>query len=88
MESSDKNHATFRARVDPAGRVLIPANARQRLGIEQGDEVIVEIDERGLHITTAQQALKEVQAYFATIKTSGSIVDELIRERRQEAARE
>ena len=46
MQSSDKSQETFRAKVDTAGRVLIPANARQRLGIGQGDEVIVEVDER------------------------------------------
>jgi AbrB family looped-hinge helix DNA binding protein len=89
MQSSDKNHETFRARLDPAGRVLIPASTRQRLGIGQGDEVVVEVDDAGLRITTTQQVLKEVQAYFATIKKPGeSIVDELIRERREEAARE
>jgi AbrB family looped-hinge helix DNA binding protein len=89
MQSSGKNHETFRVRIDPAGRLLIPASTRQRLGMGQGDEVIVEVDESGLRITTAQQALKDVQAYFATIKKPGeSIVDELIRERREDAARE
>lgn len=56
MESFDRNHETFRARVDSAGRVLIPASSRQRLGIGQGDEVLVEVDDRGIHITTAAQA--------------------------------
>ncbi len=89
MESLFKSHETFHARLDPAGRVLIPANARQKLGIGPGDELIVEVDEQGLRITTTQQALKDIQDYFATIKKPGvSIVDELIRERREEAARE
>jgi AbrB family looped-hinge helix DNA binding protein len=89
MQYSDKSHETYRARVDSAGRVLIPASSRQRLGIGQGDEVLVEVDDRGIHIRTAAQALKEAQDYFATIKKPGeSIVDELIRERREEAARE
>jgi AbrB family looped-hinge helix DNA binding protein len=89
MTTPDKSHETFRARIDSAGRVLIPASSRQRLGIGQGDEVLVEVDDRGIHIKTAAQALKEAQEYFATIKKPGeSIVDELIRERREEAARE
>jgi AbrB family looped-hinge helix DNA binding protein len=89
MQTIVKTPETFRARVDLAGRVLIPASSRQRLGIGQGDEVIVEVDDRGIHITTAAQALKDAQDFFATIKKPGeSIVDELIRERRAEAARE
>ena len=56
MDSIDKAHETYRARVDSAGRVLIPATSRQRLGIGQGDEVLVEVDDRGIHITTAAQA--------------------------------
>jgi AbrB family looped-hinge helix DNA binding protein len=89
MDSIDKVHETYRARVDSAGRVLIPATSRQRLGIGQGDEVLVEVDDRGIHITTAAQALKEAQELFSRLKKPGeSVVDELIRERREEAARE
>jgi AbrB family looped-hinge helix DNA binding protein len=89
MTSLAKLPETYRVRVDSAGRVLIPAGSRQRLGIDQGDEVVVEVDDRGIRITTAAQALKEVQDYFAAIKKPGeSLVDELIRERREEAARE
>lgn len=89
MDSIDKAHETYRARVDSAGRVLIPATSRQRLGIGQGDEVLVEVDDRGIHITTAAQALKEAQELFSRLKKPGeSVVDELIRERREEAARE
>ncbi|WP_020467752.1 AbrB/MazE/SpoVT family DNA-binding domain-containing protein [Singulisphaera acidiphila] len=89
MQTLDKSHETFRARIDPAGRVLIPATTRHRLGIDQGDELIVEVDDRGIHITTAQQAVKEVQAFFSDIKpTSGLLSEELIRDRREEAERE
>jgi AbrB family looped-hinge helix DNA binding protein len=89
METVGKHSELFRTKLDSAGRVLIPASSRQRLGIGQGDEVLVEVDDRGIRITTAAQALKEAQDYFATIKKPGeSIVDELIRERREEAARE
>jgi AbrB family looped-hinge helix DNA binding protein len=89
MLAGDRTHETFRARVDSVGRVLIPANSRQRLGIHQGDEVIVEVDDQGIHITTAERALKEAQDYLAQfVKPGESVVDELLRERRGEAARE
>ena len=89
MQQADKSSDTFRARVDSVGRFLIPASSRQRLGIEQGDELIVRVDDKGLHITTAAAALKEAQALFAKLKTPGkSMVDDLIKNRRKEAASE
>jgi len=89
MQTTDSPTEIFRAKVDSVGRVLIPANTRQRLGIGQGDEVIVEVDDHGLHITSAAQVLKEAQDYLAQFVRPGeSVVDELIRERREDAARE
>lgn len=89
MDPNDTHHETYRARVDSVGRVLIPAPSRQRLGIHQGDTLIVEVDDQGIHIRTSTQALRDAQALFARIAVPGeSIVDELLRERREEAARE
>jgi AbrB family looped-hinge helix DNA binding protein len=89
MQPTGNSSEVLRAKVDSVGRVLIPANTRQRLGIEQGDEVLIEADDNGVRITTAKQALKQAQAFFAKLANPGeSIVDELIRERREEAARE
>jgi AbrB family looped-hinge helix DNA binding protein len=89
MDTIGKAQETYHVRVDSAGRVLIPATSRQRLGIGQGDEVLLEVDDRGIHITTAAQALKDAQDYLAQFKKPGeSVVDELIRERREEASRE
>lgn len=76
----------FRAKVDPAGRVNIPAEVRSRLGISCGDEVIVREQEHGIRIETFQQALRRAQKYFTGLTGSdASVVDELIRERREEA---
>ena len=78
-----------RARVDDAGRIVIPAATRKQFGIDPGDEVLVKADDRGIHIVTADQAIREAQAFFAPYKKPGELVsDELIRERREEAARE
>jgi hypothetical protein len=51
--------------------------------------VVFDVDNHGLRITTPQLILKELQVYFGLIKTPGvSLVDELIRERWEEASRE
>jgi hypothetical protein len=50
---------------------------------------VLQADDSGIHITTIDQAVKNAQAICARyIKPGVSVVDELIRERREEAARE
>jgi AbrB family looped-hinge helix DNA binding protein len=78
-----------RVRVDSAGRVVIPSEVRQHLGIEPGQELILCEESLGIRLQTFQQAVKTVQAAFAPYKKPGvSVVDELIREREEEARRE
>lgn len=89
MDSHDRYHETYQARVDSVGRVLIPAPSRHRLGIHRGDTLIVEVDDQGIRMRTSAQALRDAQALFARIAVPGeSIVDELLRGRREEAASE
>lgn len=89
MEQLLDERASYRAKVDPSGRIVIPAELRIRLGIAEGDELIVESDGGHVVVKTSEQALKDAQAYFASFVPPGvSLVDELLRERRDEAARE
>lgn len=82
--------STFsRVRVDSAGRVVIPSDLRGKLGIEPGQELILTEEPCGLKLQTFRQALAAAQAFFAPYRRSGqSIVDELIADRRAEAAHE
>jgi len=89
MTTTQSHHPSRRARVDNAGRIVIPSELRKRLGIEPGQELILSESPNGLQVQTFRQLMAEAQAYFAQFKVPGeSIVDELIKERREEAARE
>jgi AbrB family looped-hinge helix DNA binding protein len=78
-----------RVRVDGSGRIVIPVELRDRYGIGIGDELIVTAGESALAVQTLRQIVAEAQAAFAPYRIPGhSIVDELIAERRAEAARE
>jgi bifunctional DNA-binding transcriptional regulator/antitoxin component of YhaV-PrlF toxin-antitoxin module len=71
------------------GRILLPVAARQRHGIKQGEELILVEDEQGLRLKTVDRAIEEAQALFARYVPAGvSLVEELQRERREEAERE
>jgi AbrB family looped-hinge helix DNA binding protein len=78
------------ARMDQQGGILIPAECRAAAGLEPGDELLIEaVGEGQLRLRTRERALKEAQAIVARYLPKGrDLVQELIDERRHEAARE
>lgn len=82
---------TYHAKVIAGGKIVIPAELRRELGISDGDTLVIERDGDGtLTVKTYAQVVREVQDLFraAVSPYEGSIVDDLIAERRREAARE
>lgn len=71
------------------GRVVLPAEMRKEFGIEEGSEVVISRTEHGIEIKTINEAIRQAQEICAKyIKPGVSLVDELLRERREEASRE
>ena len=79
----------FKSKMGQSGRVVIPGEYRRRLGLRSGDEIIMHLDDEGLHLYTPAQAVARAQALVRRYVPEGrSLSDELISERREEAARE
>jgi len=80
---------TYHAKVIAGGKLVIPAELRRELGIEPGDSLTVDRDEAGhIVLKTRAQVVHEVQSRFRALRgaaTEGSIVDELLAERREQA---
>ncbi|HUP24947.1 MAG TPA: AbrB/MazE/SpoVT family DNA-binding domain-containing protein [Thermoanaerobaculia bacterium] len=78
------------AKLGKAGRLVIPVALRRQLGIEEGDEVLLRLDEEGLHLSTSAQAVARAQAFVRDLGglEGRDLAAELIAERRQETARE
>lgn len=80
---------TFHTKVDPSGRILVPAELRSRNQIQIGDPMIVVERDTGFEIKTLTQSVREAQEYFlSVIPAEVSLVDELIADRKEEALRE
>ena len=80
---------TVRTKIAEGGRIVIPAKLRQILGIEIGENVTLSIKDNSLQITTQKEALRRIQALVRKHVPEGvSLVDELINDRREEAANE
>lgn len=76
------------ARIGRQGRFVIPAEIRRALALDAGTEVVVRVEDGSVIVEPLERAVAEVQAVVAGyLGDSGrSLVDELLEERRQEAA--
>ena len=75
--------------IGEGGRVVIPAVMRAALGVQVGDNVFMRLEDGELHILTPSQAIRKAQELLRPyLPTDRSLVDELLAERRAEAARE
>jgi AbrB family looped-hinge helix DNA binding protein len=80
----------YKVRITSGGRIVIPAEIRQALGVKEGEEVLLTKDEGGFRLTSYQEAIGRAQALFARLKSDNgkSLVDELLKERRAEVEQE
>ncbi len=70
------------------GRVVIPAPLRKALGLKPGDRLIVRRQGDSLILERREAIEKRLRSRFSHIPETVSLADELIAERRAEAARE
>lgn len=52
----------YRSKIADAGRVVIPAELRRAMGLDEGQEVVFVKGEQGVELLTSEQALQRVQA--------------------------
>lgn len=76
-------------RLGENGRIVIPAAFRKALGYEPGEVLVLSVEDDGLHIQSVRQQIARAQAIVRKyVRSSRSLSDELIAERRREVARE
>ncbi len=80
---------SIKTRIGKGGRVVVPAKYRKALDLKPGDDVILVLEDGEVRITTLPRVIQRAQEIVRRYIPEGrSLVDELIRERRDEAARE
>lgn len=71
------------------GRIVLPAEVRERLEIRDGDRLWLVVDADGtIRIQTRRVIIRNMSGMFKHLSPGRSAVDELIAERRREAAME
>jgi AbrB family looped-hinge helix DNA binding protein len=76
----------YRVKLGPQGRLVVPVELRRELGIEPGDQLVAFVENGKLIVQTREETERELLAMFEGME--GSMSEELIRERREEARRE
>ena len=82
---------TQRARIDASGRLVIPVAVRRELELREGDELTFTSTEipGEVRIASRRSGLKRAQALVEQFsRKGGSAVDDLLRQRREDAKRE
>ncbi len=78
-----------RVSVDGAGRFVVPKDVREQLGIPQGGELLLSVENGALVAMTRMEALRRAQAMFQPWQPGQPLMsEELIAERREAAKRE
>jgi AbrB family looped-hinge helix DNA binding protein len=72
--------------VGPKGRVVIPAGIRRELGIEEGTELVALVEGEAVVLVPRAAIKTRLRSMFAGVR--GSMRDDLVAERRAEAAGE
>jgi antitoxin PrlF len=80
----------IRAKIGPSGRLVIPAEYRRALGVDVGDEVVLHLEDGELRILSIERAIRRLQEAARRYRRDGEPPwsEQLIAERRAEAARE
>ncbi len=75
-------------KITEGGRIVIPAEYRRNLNLNIGDDLILSLEAGEIRIIPRKEALRRAQEIVHRYSSSGSLADELIAERREEAAYE
>ena len=77
-----------RVTIGPGGRMVIPAEFRKSLGVRTGDQVVVDLKDGDLRVRSLDAVIERAQALVRQyVSDDVSLADELIEDRRAEAAR-
>ena len=84
-----KTAVRYRGKVDSAGRVLIPAELREKMDVKPGTMVTITGGRGRIVVESRSVAVRAAQKYFRGLAPESEIwSEELIAERRREARRE
>ena len=94
--NADMDHTTtveanerYSVHLGDRGRLVLPAVLRERLGLRQGDRLVITVEADGsMRLRSLRDQIRKVRGIYRDVEPGVSWAEELSRERREEARRE
>ncbi len=84
----DMSHMRYTVQLGERGRLVLPAPLRRELGLDEGAQLVLELDGATVRLIPARDVAHAGRGLLADDEPERSLVDELLAERRDEAERE
>jgi AbrB family looped-hinge helix DNA binding protein len=83
---ADQATKTMRGHVSASGRISLPAEFRKAVGLEQGGDVVVELDGQEIRIRTIREIVARAQALSRKLLAgkANCSVDDFLAERKRD----
>lgn len=87
--SHTKQPEKYTLEIEASGRLTLPESVLQQLDLKQGSRLILIVGEDGtLRLISLREQVRKLRGILKNISPNRSLADELIQERREEAASE
>lgn len=87
--TDDRPPKRYAVLVGNKGRVVLPAEVRRQFGLEEGDRLILTVEDDGsMQLVSARTVARNLKGLYKDLEPGRSWAEELIRERREEGQRE
>lgn len=81
--------ASYSVQIGERGRIVLPAAIRKLLGVTEGDKLVLTVEEDGtIEMLSIRQQVAKMRGVMAHLSPKRKLVEELLQERGEEAARE
>jgi len=85
----EESQERYSVELGDRGRLVLPADVRRRLRLEEGDRLILTVEPDGdLRLVALREQVRRLRGLLKDVAPGRDLADELIRERREEARRE
>ena len=89
LGDDEREPELYDVEVDRKGRIVIPVAIRQRLGLGEGEKLVLGLEpDNTLTLVSRLEIGRRTAGIFAHIAPGISLADELVADRREEARRE
>ncbi len=86
--TTDVAHMRYTVQLGDRGRLVLPAPLRRALGLQEGDQLVLELEDGSVRLLPARTVAGRFEGAFRGRYGGRSLAEELLAERREEAARE